>query len=485
MVAAIDLGSNSFHMIVARRVNGQLHVVDRLREMVQLAAGLDSQNRIDRGATVRALECLKRFAQRLSGMASRQIRCVGTNTLRRARNAGDFIAMAEGVLGYPIEVIAGREEARLIYLGVAHSVADAGRRLVIDIGGGSTELIIGEGLEPLITESLHIGCVGMSRGYFPHGVIRKNAFAEAELAAALEFQPVQKIIREQGWASAVGASGTILACAHVLQARIWTRSGISRSGLQRLRTALIETGHVRRITTWPGISAERAAVLPGGVAILCAAFQALGIKRLEVSEGALREGLLYDLLGRIGHHDIREHSIEALLERYHIDRAQALAVARSARALLAQVAEAWQLHAPEHTAWLEWAARLHEIGLAIDHTRYHRHGAYLVENADLPGFSRQDQRRVAVLIRAHRRKFPAALLHALPGSLHLAVLLRLAVLLHRARQPQMAPLKLDATHTTLTLRFPIGWLEHHPLTATDLRQEASDLKAAGLKLKIR
>ena len=285
-----------------------------------------------------------------------------------------------------------------------HLADDDRQRLVLDIGGGSTEAIVGRRLEPLQMESLHIGCVGFSQRHFPKGEITSKAVRRAETAARLEFQPVAAQFRALGWQTAYGASGTVRAIGAMLQARRWGKGDITLDALYRLREVLLGVGHVRHLKSL-GVGEDRAAVLPGGLAILIAAFEALEIKRLEVSDGALREGLLHDLLGRMRHQDVRARTITGLSARYHVDRGQAERVARTAQQCLEQVATAWGLD-KDAAQTLEWAARLHEVGLAISHSRYHRHGAYLTRHSDLPGFSWQEQRLSAVLIRGHRRRFP-------------------------------------------------------------------------------
>lgn len=489
LIAAVDLGSNSFHMIVARVANGQLHIVDRLRETVRLASGLDSRNRLTAAAQTRALACLRRFGQRLKAMNPGSVRCVGTNALRRARNSEQFLHRAERALGHPIEVIAGREEARLIYLGVAHSGPETrGKRLVMDIGGGSTELIVGKGFDALYRESLYMGCVSMTAAHFPAGVIKRTGFSAAELAAHQELQPVQEALLHAGWNSAVGASGTILAVGEVLRAQAWSSGGITLRGLKRLRKAILDAGHVNKLK-FAGLSIDRAPVFAGGVAILIALFETFGLKKISVSDGALREGLLYDLLGRIRHEDVRERTIQALCARYQIEDAQAQRVRDTALRSLDAVMKSWNLKADSYRNLLGWAARLHEIGLSLAHTRFHKTGAYLIENSDLPGFSLQEQKLLAALVRSHRRKYPASLTQALPSAAcqpvkYLSVLLRLAVLLHRSRTDQAPPrLRFVATANQLRLQFPPGWLERYPLTAADLAQEAVYLKAAKFKLK--
>jgi exopolyphosphatase/guanosine-5'-triphosphate,3'-diphosphate pyrophosphatase len=488
VLAAVDLGSNSFHMIVARVLDGQLHIVDRLQEMVRLAAGLDSHHRLDKDARARALACLARFGERLRDLPPGSVRAVGTNTLRRARNADKFLEDAEQALGHAIHVISGQEEARLIYQGVARPMPlDGGKRLVIDIGGGSTEVILGEDRRALIMESLHTGCVGLTRDYFPDGRITAKSMARARTAAALEFQPIKAQFHAHGWQSAYGTSGTIRAIGAVIQAWHDKDVSITPASLVKLQDALLALRDVQTVAMLEGVSAERAPVFPGGVAILMAAFEAFGIERLEVAEGALREGLLYDLLGRIGHEDERERTIAALTSRYHIDAAQAKRVEQTVQQFRDQLASTWRL-GDIYAGPLSWAARLHEIGLAVSHTKYHRHGAYLVHNSDLPGFSWQEQALVATLIRCHRRRFPHDVLGDLPreqrsSAQRLCVLLRLAVLLHRARSDAGLPaLRLHADDELLQLHFPPRWLKKNPLTLADLAREAEWLRAAKIDL---
>jgi exopolyphosphatase/guanosine-5'-triphosphate,3'-diphosphate pyrophosphatase len=489
IVAAVDLGSNSFHLIVAQVHDGSLHVLDRLQEMVRMAGGLDARNNLTPAARARALDALARFGERLRGLPKTSVRAVGTNTLRRMRNAEAFLAAAERTLGHPIDIIAGREEARLIYQGMAHSRPDDGqRRLVVDIGGGSTELIIGESLEPLTMESLHMGCVSLTHNHFPDGALTAKAMRRAETAARLELQPVEAQFR-RGWEVAIGTSGTIRAIRAVLRGERWTDGTITRAALLLLREALIESKHIEHLAL-AGLNPERAPVFAGGVAILLSVFEALGIERMQVADGALREGLLHDLIGRFTHHDIREQTVNSVSTRFRTDPVQAGRVARTSAHLLAQVKRAWKMDAA-NARLLGWAARLHEIGLVVAHNQYHKHGAYLVEKADLPGFSRQEQQLIAALIRGHRRKFPLDVFGMLPVAQHqtvhrLCVLLRLAVLLHRARQDiELRGLRLSTDNKrALRLRFARGWLRRHPLTQADLEQETAWLRAAGWRLKV-
>ena len=490
LLAAVDLGSNSFHLIVAKVAGGHLDVVDRLREPVRLAAGLGDDKRLRRDAIERAFACLHRFGQRLRGMPEGAVRAVGTNTLRSARDGEAFRREAERVLGHSIEVIAGREEARLIYLGVAYALADDGeRRLVIDIGGGSTECIVGTGFTPLHRESLYTGCVGTSRRFFPGGRIDKRSMKRAVLAARVEFEPIEQRYRAAGWGSAVGSSGTIKAIAAIVRAAGWCEAGITRDALRRLRRALVEAGHVDAVAL-KELRDDRRPVLPGGVAVLSAALDALGIEYLDVSEMALREGLLFDLIGRIRHEDVRDETVQRRIERYRIDAAQGERVAVTALALLRRVADAWAPgHGEDAEQLLGWAARLHEAGLFVSHNQYHKHGAYLLANGDMSGFSRQAQTMLSSLVRGHRRKFPAAVFEQLAPAdarraRRLCVLLRLSVVLNRARADHYLPgIEAKAEGDVLTVAFPPGWLDTHPLTRADLEQEQAYLAAAGVGLR--
>jgi exopolyphosphatase/guanosine-5'-triphosphate,3'-diphosphate pyrophosphatase len=476
-------------MIVAQMENGHLQIVDRLREMVQLAAGLDEKNKLSEAAQARALDCLARFGQRLRHMPSSRVRIVGTNTLREARNGQEFLRQAETVLGHSVEVVSGMEEARLIYLGVAQSIADVeGQRLVIDIGGGSTELIIGEKFEPLTLESLGMGCVSMALKYFPDGYLREADLRAAELAVSLKLEPIALAFREIGWQPVVGASGTIKAIHEVVTTEGWSLDSITMDSLHNLRHALLEEGKVTNIAKRWQLHPARAFVFTGGFTILLKLCETLAINQLQVSEGALREGLLYDLIGRIRHEDVRHRTVASLTRRYSLDNAQAERVAATAHDLLAQIGADWGLVDEEYTYMLDWAARLHEIGLAIAHSQSHKHGAYVIQHADLAGFSRSEQTILATLIRAHRRKFPSKYFAALSPDItepvkRLSVVLRIAVVLHRSRNRQPLPtLQAKVKESCLKLLFPTGWLSAHPLTLADLAQEADYLRKAGIDL---
>lgn len=485
-IAAVDLGSNSFHMVIARIVDGEPVIVDRLREQVQLADGLGEKSMIAPKAAARALDCLSRFGQRLAEMAPETVRAVGTNTLRAARNAEEFVDEAEARLGHRIEVVPGAEEARLIYLGVAHTLADDedGRRLVLDIGGGSTECILGRRFEAQQVESMFMGCVGWSQRFFKDGRITRGAMKKAILAAEVELQPVRRQFREIGWHSAVGASGTIRAASSVILANEWG-DAIDPASLDRLRAELIERGHVDELDL-AGLKAERKPVFPGGIAILSALVERLRIQRLQTCGGALREGVVYDLLGRVRHEDVRERTIGIFQSRYDIDVAHAERVEKTALMLYERSSSKKLVAIAGARSFLSWAARLHEIGVAVSHRHHHRHGAYLLENADMPGFSQNDQQLLAFLVNAHRRKFPHGAIEELPADVkddaaRLALLLRLAVVLCRGRSPKPRPeIGVSWHKSRLKVSFPDGWLDDHDLTQTDLQTEQELLASSSM-----
>ena len=489
VLAAVDLGSNSFHMVVARHSHGQLVILDRLREMVRLAAGLSDSDRLDDEASARALRCLERFGQRLRAMHADSVRVVGTNALRRARRKRWFLERARAALGHPIEIISGLEEARLIYSGVAHtSPMSTDKRLVMDIGGGSTEIVIGEGFNPLLLESLSVGCVGLAASCFEDGKISEKRFERARTAVRLELEPVLESYRKLGWQQACGSSGSVRVIGDVLRRLYPDESMITLGNLRKLADRVIAAGHVQELGL-TDVDAERAPVFPSGLAILLEVAESLQIDRMRIAEGAMREGLLYDLMGRFTDEDARVRSVRAMEKRYHVDGAQADRVEQTALGMLEQVTEAWKLDEPLAEMALGWAARLHEAGLDIAHSKYQRHSAYLLENADMPGFPREEQLLLSVLVGAHRRQLSLESVEDLlpPWDRRcefLIVILRLAVLLHRGRSPQPLPeVRLRVKGRVVTLELSARWMKEHPLTLEDLEQEKQYLKEAGFRLR--
>ena len=489
-LAAVDLGSNSFHLQIGRVVDGQIYPLDSVREVVRLGAGLTAEKRIDRATQAAALEAIAKFGERLRGFPRAAVRAVGTNALRVAKNAPQFLREARATLGFPIEVISGREEARLIYLGVAHALPPAGkedatRRLVVDIGGGSTEFIIGTGFEPQLTESLYMGCVSYSLKYFPGGKVDKAGMKAAELAARQELSSLTRQYRETGWHEAVASSGTARSLENILRENGFAAEGITRDGLESLKARLLKTEKAdpERIA---GLRPNRAPVLPGGLAIMIAVFDALGLQAIKVSEAALRHGVLYDLLGRVEHHDMREATVAQFVRRYHIDAAQAERVKQLALTVFDALTPGADRDEDPDRLMLGWAARLAETGLSIAHAAYHKHSAYVLSNADMPGFSRMEQARLARIVLAHRGKLGKVQDAGLEtADWKLVLALRIASLILRSRSDSKPPfLRVAADSGGFAIDLPQSWLEENPLSADALEEEAKHWKAVDMKLEV-
>jgi len=486
-LAAVDLGSNSFHCQVARVVGDQVYPLDALREPVRLGAGLSKDKRLDDDVQERALACLKRFGERLRGLDKRAVRAVGTNTLRVAKNAASFIRKAEAALGFPIEIVAGREEARLIYLGVAHELpASREKRLVVDIGGGSTEIIIGSGYRPQRLESLFMGCVSYSLRFFEDGRITKGAMKQAELAARNELQPIVAKFSRGNWQQAVGSSGTVRAIAEAIRQDGHADDGITPAGLDRVRSHLIKAGDMDKVEL-AGLKPDRLPVFPGGIAILNAIFSELDIDSMTVADSAMRQGVLYDLLGRVHHKDMRDITVAQFMHRYHVDALQARRVAALAfsihRKLTADAGE------PDGdvSRCLAWASKLHEIGISVAYSGYHKHSAYILANADMPGFSRDEQMRLAVMVQAHRRSLRkvAKKIEDIGADWDMVFALRLAVLLCRSRSEVAVPsLQPRRQGRKLRLGLDSAWLARNPLTVTALHDEIREWDEIGFELKV-
>jgi len=487
--AAVDLGSNSFHLVVARRVHGQLRYLDRIKEMVRLAGGLDGEGRLDMETQHRALECLARFGQRLRGIPAANIRALGTQTFRRLRHANAFLAVAETALGCPIDIVAGREEARLVYLGVSQGVAGkAGRRLVVDIGGASTELVIGDGSQAIELESLQFGCVTGSRRHFPDGLISEKRWQKARRSVLAEMQELQARFTRLGWEEAIGSSGTIRAAAVSCQQRGWCEDQLTAEALQKLVEEVLGKRNVEELDL-PGFNEPRRPVFVGGLAALSAVFEALNIERMTISPYALREGALFDLLGRLEHRDPRETTVDAFMARYAVDRQQSACVCEVALTALGQLVAP----APMERDWqdmLRWAAGLHETGLNISHGSYQVHSGYLVAQSDMVGFSQHEQLFLAALVRFHRREISRALARPLPARLHdplklLLFCLRLAWVLSRSRDDRAIPhFRLRRKARKIHLSLDPAWAMAHPLTLADLENERGLLRVIGWTLEL-
>ncbi|MFM4868620.1 exopolyphosphatase [Aeromonas caviae] len=476
LYAAVDLGSNSFHMVIARLTEGRMQIIDRIKERVRLAEGMDEQRRMSPEAMARGLDCLALFAERLTNIKPDQIRIAGTYTLRRASNARDFVREAAKVLNHPIEIISGQEEARLIYQGVAHTQHIEGQVLVVDIGGGSTELIIGEGFEHKALTSRKMGCVSFTQSFFGNGKLGEKALNAAVLEAQHQLAPIINQYRKLGWQSCLGSSGSIRTVRDVLQGEEWTDGAITLAGLVRLKEEMLKHKRVDQLKL-AGLTEERQGVFAAAVAILLGLFTSLPIERMEYSDGALREGLLYEFEERLQHHDIRERTALALSTHYRIDKRQATRVERSVLSLFDALSGPWEMPEEPYRAILGWAARLHEIGLAINYSGIHKHSAYILQNTDLPGFNQDDQALLAALVRFHRKGLKLSELPALPNHDEQTVLrciriLRLAVAAHHRRQDNLLPeWNVQAAGDQLVVTLPLDWCDENKLLMQNLEKE--------------
>lgn len=488
--AAIDLGSNSFHMVVAVQDGGSIRHVDSMREAVRLGAGLDDRKRLLPETEVRALDTIARFAERLREVPAEHIRMVGTNTLRRARGSGRFMRRAAELIGCPVDIVSGREEARLIWSAVAHTLPETdASRLVIDIGGGSTELVIGQGLAPQLMESLNIGCVSSMQSAFGRRKIKPSSMKDAITAARLELQPIARAYKDTGWGEVLGCSGTIKAAARMLAETGLTDGVIERVALRELVFEIAEAGGTEALQL-ESISQSREDVIPGGLAVLYGLMMTLDIDQMQACNAALREGLIFDMIGADEHIDVRSQTIENLESRFLVDSNQAARVERTARELFHHVAESWGLDEETDLDLLVNAARLHELGMGVAHTQYHKHGAYILEHSDLLGFSLGEQNALALLVRWHRRKIDFESFDGLPDQdrerlLKLLGLLRLAALLHRGRHDEpLDDIRLRISDGRITVSATREWFDDHPLTAAELAAEAERLLHVNIRVKI-
>ncbi len=486
-IAAIDLGSNSFHLVIAQEgEQGGIKIIDQMREMVRLGAGLDAQGNLTEPAQQAALLCLRRFRQRLHSIPVERIRAVGTNTLRAAKNSDDFLRLAQAALGLPISVISGHEEARLIYLGAAFDLSGSGKkRLVVDIGGGSTELVIGEGYKPLHMDSLFIGCVSMTRRYFPDGFISKTQIHRATNVVLRELEPVVKDYLTLGWNEVVGTSGTIKAVDNVARCLGLKQDWISLQGMDEITKWMIDAKFIKNLQH---VSEQRRPVFPGGFVILSTILKELHIARMDISAGALREGVAYDLIGRLHDEDSRNQGVESLVNQFRLDLSQSARVVKSALLFLQRVEDKWNLADNIDKKLLTWAAQLHEIGISIAYSHHHLHGAYIIENSNMDGFSRQVQRVLALLVRNHRQKIDLEQIRWLPEQwpvkvIRLSILLRLAVTFYRGRvDVDLSHIDLLATDKGFSVVLSKDWADQHPLTMFDLETEQGYLNAAGYEM---
>lgn len=487
--AAIDLGSNSFHMIVARIVNGSIQVLSRIKRRVRLAEGLDENRILDQAAIERGVACLGLFAKRLKGFAPENVKVVGTYTLRRALNNQDFLEQAAKIFPYPINIISGQEEARLIYSGVSHTQAEQGRKLVVDIGGGSTEMSIGDGFFPLRAESRHMGCVSFAKRFFPNGELSRERFEQAHQTAMDKIEDLGCEYRELGWQNVFGSSGTVKTVSKVLSVNGYRDGVITESRLLKLVDDCLQFDHLKSIHL-KGLLEERADILVPGLAILLALFRTFHIQSMRYSDGALREGVMYGLDDVFQVNNIRQRTAEALAVQFNIDSEQANRVRDTALSLFEQVKQ-WK-NRKQHKelgSMLKWASLLHEVGLTINHNNAHRHSAYIIANRDLPGFDSEQQHLLALLMRFHLKGFKRSDIRSTNRYQHrdiltLLRLFRLAVLINKARQaansPEKMQLQIDKNHWRLS--FDSEFLSRNPLVQADLIDESNTLSALELVL---
>jgi exopolyphosphatase/guanosine-5'-triphosphate,3'-diphosphate pyrophosphatase len=479
---ALDLGSNSFHLLLATFREGKMVRLDQRKETVRLASGLASDGRLSQDAQKRALQALQGFGSLVVDLPPSRVRAVGTNTLRVAKNSSGFLLRAEAALGHRIDIISGIEEARLIYLGVSKDLATGpGQRLVVDIGGGSTEVVLGDTM-PRSLESLYMGCVSYSRRFFSLGKLNRGAYLKAVRAARRELLGLGGKLGATPWEEAVGSSGTIRAIGSMLNSK--GQQEITLDGIIEIRDAMLKFNNTADITL-PGLSSDRGEVIAGGLAILEALFRELAIDTMQVSDYAVREGIIHDLAGRFHHRDKRQETLEGMMKSYHVDVAQAQRVGDVATGLWQQVASGEPYSDGEI---LRWAANLHEIGLALSHAGYQRHGAYILQHADMPGFSRQEQLLLGFLVLNHRRKFKRMdASYGFQPDWGMVLCLRLACIFARPRRDHMpATLQLSVTgNRKFCLRIDRKWLADNPLVKDDLKIEARHWKRLDYKLRLK
>jgi len=484
--AVLDLGSNSFHMLIGRLDGDRIVTVDRRKDMVRLAQGLDENNNLSVEAQQRALESLTVFAQQIRKIPKERVRVVGTNTLRAAHNSDAFLEQCEKIIGVPLDIISGHEEGRLIFRGVVKGHAgDGKRRLVVDIGGGSTEFIVGRKRAKHV-ESKFIGCVSLSQKYFGDGKMSPQRYQKALLHAQSEIQPLMDVYGAGRWDEAVGTSGTIRYVGAAVDKLAPSDHLITRDGLDAVAARVASSRKLSSLSEL-GLSGDRLPVFPGGLAILHAAFIELGIKEMHVSDYALKEGVLYELADHDVFENTRRKTLDYLSRQFKIDRKQARRVERLAMQLLPQVRDRLTTDYEIAKQALRDAAALHELGLTIAHSGYQKHGSYVIENADMPGFSRREQKLLGFLVLNHRRKLrsPAVNAYRFKADWVLVMVLRLSCLLNRGRVEQRLPtLRLEPKRGAIALHIPAAWLARHPLVVEDLESECKLLQSVGLRLDV-
>ncbi len=486
--AVIDLGSNSFHMLIAKSVAGGLQTIGRVKRKVRLAAGLDENNYLSLEAMQRGWECLSLFAERLQDIPEENIRIVATATLRLAINSSEFVEAAQNILKHKVEVICGATEAKTIYKGVAYTSASAGKQLVVDIGGASTEVVIGDGFTPIEYASLNMGCVTFLERYFPNGELTKDNFEQATKAAIKKISKIVERYKNTGWQSATGASGTVQAIQEIMLAQSQDEL-LTLDKLNEIKDQAVLYKNISKLEL-PGLVEERRLVFASGLSILIALFESLGIESMCLAGGALREGVLYSMISELQNDDIRLRTIDSFAERYHIDKIQGKRVADVANTLASQVENKWMLSQFDGIALLRAAATLHEVGLLIEYKQYEKHTAYILKNTEMPGFSQTQHKSIVSLVLGHRADLDNLNLKVESAREiqlgRLIRVLRLSVILSMRRKDDVLPnIQLSAHHDSLVMSFPKKWLDNHPLMRAELEQEIKYQKKMAWKLEIR
>lgn len=484
--AAIDLGSNSFHLAIAEYDGHSFRVIGRHKEKVQLANGLDDNDVLSQEAIERGLNCLKLFQERIKNIPAKYTKVVATYTLREAKNAKAFVEPAEMILNNPIEILPGKEEARLIYDGVSHYHPDIETALVVDIGGGSTEIILGDKFEPINLDSLSVGCVTYQR-YFPNGNINENNFKQAILTAAAEISRIEKRYLSTSWKHCLGSSGSIEAVYKVLVELGFDEGFIRPEHLQLIKEKLIEMCHIDQIS-FSSLSLSRQNTFAVGLAILIALFQELKIDKMYVANGSLREGILIELAEELKGNDNRHHTALSLMSRFNVDQEYAIQVKNAAQHIFDQVADIWEINNPIYKNYLDWACLLHEIGLSISFSKLRLHSAYIVQYGDMPGFSQQTKESLAAIIANQRKKLypeqfdnkydPACALLAITQVLRIAILLNI-----KRDHVDISDLKFEAnSRNQLMIRIPQQWAYKHQLLLAELGKEQAYLEYHQIQL---
>lgn len=483
LYAVIDLGSNSFYMMIACVNQGVVQVVGIIKQKVRLASGLNENNELSLEAMERGWKCLAMFAERLQDIEPGNVRIVGTATLRLAKNVDVFLKKAHEILGHSVNVISGEKEAETIYLGVAHTSFSEKNRLVIDIGGASTEMIVGTGFTPSLLTSLSLGCVTWLERYFADGLLNESNFSQAIKAAEAQIEPVRDKYVSKGWDVALGASGTVQAICEILATQS-VEGVLTLERLEDIKQQAIRCGAIDGLSI-EGLVKERVLVFPSGLAILIAIFRQLKVKEMTLAGGALREGVLYGMLPEMQNTNIRQRTIDGLVCRFGIDKEQGEFVASLAKSMVYDLNDKWQLARFDGIDVLDAAAKIHELGLIVEYRKNHRHGAYILENSSLPGFTQEQHQILNCLIYNYRQAIDMSVVTKMAGSTaevaeRLTRILRVAVILAMRRKHEAIPkIAMTCDDGVLRLNLPGDWLTLHPLMQEELNNEIKSQATVG------